>query len=104
MEAQYHIGLVALSLGVAFIASLTALDMAGRLRATKGLASKLWLGGGAFSMGVGIWAMHFVGMLAMDMSSAVAYNIPLTVISFAAAVLSSALALTVVKTGSGVSK
>ncbi|GEM_PF-3783420 len=99
MEAQYHIGLVALSLGVAFIASLTALDMAGRLRATKGLASKLWLGGGAFSMGVGIWAMHFVGMLAMDMSSAVAYNIPLTVISFAAAVLSSALALTVVKTG-----
>lgn len=99
MEAQYHTGLVALSLGVAFIASLTALDMAGRLRATEGLASKFWLAGGAFSMGVGIWAMHFVGMLAMDMSQAVAYDIPLTVVSFFAAVLSSALALTVVKTG-----
>lgn len=100
MDAQYHPGLVALSLGVAFIASLTALDMAGRLRATKGIASHLWLTGGAFSMGVGIWSMHFIGMLAMDMSTHVMYDIPLTLVSFLAAILTSGLALAVVRNGS----
>ncbi len=73
--------------------------MAGRLRATKCIASHLWLTGGAFSIGVGIWSMHFIGMLAMDMSTRVMYDILLTLVSFLAAILTSGLALAVVRNG-----
>lgn len=98
-HTSYNLALVMLSFGVASIASLTALDLAGRVRASKGLASYVWLGGGAFAMGTGIWAMHFIGMLAMEMTANVGYGVPLTVLSLVAAILSSALALAIVQTG-----
>lgn len=98
-HASYNFALVALSLGIAAIASFTALDLAGRVRASQGIARHLWLLGGAFAMGTGIWAMHFIGMLAMEMATEPAYDLPLTLISLLAAILSSALALSVVQTG-----
>src|SRR5262245_38528994 len=64
MVGVYDLKLVALSLIVAAIASYTALELAGRVTASKGRASWLWLAGGAFAMGTGIWSMHFIGMLA----------------------------------------
>ncbi|MGC3873932.1 putative bifunctional diguanylate cyclase/phosphodiesterase [Halomonas sp. GXIMD04776] len=97
--SSYNLALVALSFGVAAIASLTALDLAGRVRASKGAAGHAWLIGGAFAMGTGIWAMHFIGMLAMEMHANVGYGTTLTVISLIAAILSSALALAIVQTG-----
>ncbi|WP_348814621.1 EAL domain-containing protein [Halomonas sp. H10-59] len=97
--ASYNPALVALSLGIAAIASLTALDLAGRVRASQGLARHLWLAGGAFAMGTGIWSMHFVGMLAMDPDSHFAYGIPLTLASLLASLLASALALATVQSG-----
>ncbi|WP_193091305.1 putative bifunctional diguanylate cyclase/phosphodiesterase [Halomonas colorata] len=98
-HASYSFTLVALSLGIATIASFTALDLAGRVRASKGVARHLWLLGGAFAMGTGIWAMHFIGMLAMEMAASIAYDIALTLLSLIAAILSSALALAIVQTG-----
>ncbi|MFG6176392.1 putative bifunctional diguanylate cyclase/phosphodiesterase [Halomonas sp. THAF12] len=98
-EASYNLALVALSFGVAAIASLTALDLAGRVRASTGLAGHAWLVGGAFAMGTGIWSMHFIGMLAMEMTADVGYGVPLTVISLLAAIFSSALALAIVQAG-----
>lgn len=98
-HASYSLALVALSLGIATIASFTALDLAGRVRASKGVVRHLWLLGGAFAMGTGIWAMHFIGMLAMKMATGPAYNLPLTLVSLVAAILSSALALSLVQTG-----
>ncbi|MDI6959012.1 MHYT domain-containing protein, partial [Pantoea sp. Pa-EAmG] len=59
--------LVAVSLIVAFIAAFTALDTAGRVAVSRGLLAKLWLVAGGTAMGIGIWAMHFIGMLAMMM-------------------------------------
>ena len=97
---SYNLGLVALSICVAATAALTALNLAGRVRASTGWAGKAWLLGGAFAMGIGIWSMHFIGMLAMDMAGRVAYDIPLTIVSMIAAVLSSGLALTLVQSGS----
>ncbi|MFD2190764.1 putative bifunctional diguanylate cyclase/phosphodiesterase [Pistricoccus aurantiacus] len=99
LQASYNLALVALSFGVAAIASLTALDLAGRVRASTGVAGKIWLIGGAFAMGTGIWAMHFIGMLAMKTHAEVGYGVTLTVISLIAAVLSSVLALAIVQTG-----
>lgn len=64
---SYDLSLVALSLCVAILASYTALDLAGRIASAKGAARILWIGGGAVAMGIGIWSMHFVGMLAFSL-------------------------------------
>ena len=94
LVGTYNPSLVLVSLGVAVLASYTALGMANRVRASSGLpAAKYWLAGGAFAMGVGIWAMHFVGMLAFSLPIAMGYDLPLTVLSLAIAIGCSAFAL-----------
>ncbi|UYF99916.1 putative bifunctional diguanylate cyclase/phosphodiesterase [Halomonas sp. GD1P12] len=98
-HTSYNLALVLLSFGVASIASFTALDLAGRVRASRGVVRHLWLAGGAFAMGTGIWAMHFIGMLAMEMGARVDYGIFLTLLSLVAAIASSALALFIVQSG-----
>jgi NO-binding membrane sensor protein with MHYT domain len=66
MPGTYDLRLVALSYLVAVFASYTALDLAGRVTSSRGRARTVWLLGGALSLGIGIWSMHFIGMLAMD--------------------------------------
>ena len=80
--------LVALSVLVATAASYTALDLAGRIRASTGWACHAWLATSAVAMGGGIWSMHFVAMLAFSMPGMeVSYDIPLTALSLVLAVL-----------------
>src|SRR5215831_2889019 len=59
--------LVALSILIAALASYTALDLATRMRAASGRASRAWLVAAAVAMGGGIWSMHFVAMLAFSL-------------------------------------
>jgi diguanylate cyclase (GGDEF)-like protein len=96
MTGVYDFQLVALSVAVAVIASYTALELAGRVSAKQGAGSWAWLVGGALSMGTGIWSMHFIGMLAFHLPVPVAYDATITMLSMAAAVLVSGLALFVV--------
>ncbi len=84
--------LVTVSLIVAFIAAFTALDTAGRVAVSRGYLAKLWLMGGGTAMGIGIWAMHFIGMLAMMMPMTMRYDIPLTAISLLVAIAASIFA------------
>ena len=94
LVGTYNPSLVLVSLGVAVLASYTALGMANRVRAANGLpAARYWLSGGAFAMGIGIWAMHFVGMLAFSLPIDMGYDIPLTLLSLAIAIGCSAFAL-----------
>jgi PAS domain S-box-containing protein len=75
--------LVALSVLIAMVASYTALDLAGRIRASEGWARHAWLTTAAIAMGGGIWAMHFVAMLAFQLpDTGVNYDISLTGFSF----------------------
>lgn len=97
MEGVYDLRLVALSVVVAAIASYTALDLAGRISAKHGAGWRLWLLGGAFSMGTGIWSMHFIGMLAFRLPVPIAYDIPLNSLSWVLAVAVSGIALLVVR-------
>ncbi|WP_332610879.1 MHYT domain-containing protein, partial [Achromobacter sp. ESBL13] len=97
LVGTYNPSLVLVSLGVAILASYTALGMANRVRASHGLpAARYWLAGGAFAMGVGIWSMHFVGMLAFNLPIPMGYDLSLTVLSLAIAVGCSAFALWIV--------
>jgi len=78
--------LVALSILVASFASYTALELSGHVGAARGLARHIWLVAAAITMGGGIWAMHFIGMLAFVMPMPMSYDIGLTTLSLLVAV------------------
>lgn len=95
----YDLRLVLLSYIVAVMASYIALDITGRLHDldnTK-LSSSLWLLGGAFAMGAGIWSMHFIGMLAFKLPMNMSYDLGITFLSMLVAVAASAFALVLLK-------
>lgn len=81
--------LICVSLIVAFIASFTALDTAGRVAVSHGWSARFWLLVGGTTMGIGIWAMHFIGMLAMMMPMTMRYDTRLTILSLLVAILAS---------------
>ena len=93
LPSSYNSVLVAFSLIVAILASYTALNMAARVASARGRAALLWLVGGSFAMGLGIWSMHFVGMLAFSLPIPLGYDLGLTLLSLLIAIGSSAFAL-----------
>jgi len=93
LTGSYDLWLVALSVVIAILAAGAALDVVARVTATRGRARASWLVGGAFAMGLGIWSMHYTGMLAFRLPVAVLYHAPTVALSFLAAVLASVVAL-----------
>ncbi|PJI50536.1 MAG: histidine kinase [Pseudomonas sp.] len=96
LTGSYDPSLVLISLCVAMLASYTALDLAGRIATTRGWPVLLWVGGGGVAMGIGVWSMHFIGMLAFSLPIPLGYDLTLTLLSLAIAVLSSGFALALV--------
>lgn len=96
MTATYNPFLVVISALVAFLASYTALDLAGRVAASQGIDRKIWLVGGAITMGTGIWSMHFLAMLAFSLPISISYNFFVVVVSLLAAIVASGQALFIV--------
>ncbi len=93
MPSTYNAWLVALSIGVAVLVSFTSLRLAGRVAGASPRAGRTWLTFGAVSMGVGIWSMHFIGMLAFSLPITLRYDVGPTVASLAIAVLTSGFAI-----------
>jgi diguanylate cyclase (GGDEF)-like protein len=85
--------LVILSVAIAILASYTALNLSQRINGATGRSGKIWLAGGAFSMGFGIWAMHFIGMLAFHLPIRLSYDISITLFSLVIAIAVSGFAL-----------
>ncbi len=96
LSGVYDSSLVALSVFIAIVASYAALDLGGRVTAATGGVRSAWLAGGAVVLGLGIWAMHYVGMLAYALPVPVRYDWPTVLLSLLAAVLASGIALFVV--------
>ena len=92
----YDARLVALSVAIAMCASFVALNLAGRTTAALGRARVPWLVCGAGAMGLGIWSMHYIGMLAFILPVPVLYDLPTVLLSLFAAVIASGIALFVV--------
>jgi PAS domain S-box-containing protein len=84
--------LVALSAAVAVLGSYTTLDLFRRVRANPGWARAWWLAATATAMGLTIWSMHFVAMLAYQPGIPVLYDLELVLASLLAAVAVSAVA------------
>jgi diguanylate cyclase (GGDEF)-like protein len=96
LTGSYNAWLVIASLLVAMLASYTALDMTARVVATHGRDARWWLVGGSIAMGIGIWSMHFLGMLAFDLPIPMGYDPAITLLSLLVAIASSAFALWIV--------
>ncbi len=92
----YDPWLVTLSIVFAILAAYAALDLSGRVTVTRGWVRVVWLSGGAFAMGLGIWSMHYIGMEAFRLPIPVWYDWPTVLLSMVAAILASAVALIVV--------
>ena len=84
-------GLIALSFVFAVLGSFIALTAAHRLRTERGrLDWTRLLNVGAALGGVGVWSMHFIGMLALRLDVGSSYSVPETVLSLVVAVLATA--------------
>ncbi len=99
MQGTYNFWLVACSYLVAVAASYTALELAGRIVASSGRAAWVWLTSGSVAMGLGIWSMHFIGMLAFHLPIPLSYDVSFTLLSILPAILASALALGLIRGG-----
>ena len=86
MTVEWSYGLVVLSVLVAILGAYTALSHASRMRASTGVAARNWRLIGAFTLGMSIWSMHFIGMLAFQLPIPLTYDLPFTAISVVPAV------------------
>ena len=93
LPVSYELNLVALSVVMAICAAYTIVYLTERVAKTKGLTRLGWLLGGSCSLGVGVWSMHFVGMLAFHLSIPIHYNSLIVLLSILPAILASGLAL-----------
>ncbi|WP_407571940.1 EAL domain-containing protein [Deinococcus altitudinis] len=93
LQASYSPALVLLSILLACVGSYTALSLAARLSLLHG---RVWLGWwslGTVILGLGIWSMHFVGMLALHLHVPMSYRFWPTVLSVLPAIAASGLVL-----------
>lgn len=91
--------LIGISFLVAFIAAFVSLDSAGKVAISVRRESTFWRLSGGITLGIGIWSMHFIGMLAMKMSMPLNYHLPLTALSFAIALIAASLAIHIAISG-----
>lgn len=97
MHHHHNNALVVLSIIIAIFASYTALDLVSSLKSSRGRAKWIWLLGGSLAMGVGIWSMHFIGMLAFRIHGVdIYYDVPLLLLSVLVAIIASSLALNII--------
>jgi PAS domain S-box-containing protein len=94
LDGQYDFGLVALSLMIAIFASFMAFNVATQAAtSTNKFRKYALLSAGSIAMGGGIWAMHFLGMLAFELCTAVSYNLGITIVSALPGIASAWVAL-----------
>jgi diguanylate cyclase (GGDEF)-like protein/PAS domain S-box-containing protein len=83
----HDLRLVALAAVICALASVTAISLLHHVRRSTGQMRLMWLGISAASTGFGIWATHFIAMLAFSPGIASAYDVPLTFLSLIAAIV-----------------
>ncbi len=97
LAGTYNPALVVVSYLIASLGSYAFLQFAEQITGIVDRVLRLgWLAGGALAMGCGIWAMHFVGMLAHILPIPVSYDVVITALSAVPAILAAGVALHVV--------
>lgn len=96
LHGSHDMTLILISYIVAAVASYTVLGMTERISASKGKQSWNWLIYSSIALGMGIWSMHFVGMLAFSLPVPVSYNLVIVLVSALAAIAGSFIGLLIV--------
>ncbi|UTW50827.1 PAS domain S-box protein [bacterium SCSIO 12827] len=97
LPSEYNSALVILSFFVATLAGFAFVHLLHRIAEHEHTSSRYpWMAGGALIMGLGIWAMHFIGMLAYELPIPVTYDPLITLVSAIPAILASAWNLHIV--------
>ncbi len=86
LTATYDVRLVTLSIVIALFGSYISLDLAGQVLVAQGWARQLWLIGGTIALGISIWAMHFIGMLAYQLPIPIIYDFTIVLLSMAVSI------------------
>jgi len=95
LTVQHDWRLVGVAAVVCFFASLAAVNIFNRARSTTGRARVVWIVAAGVAAGFGIWATHFVAMLAYEPGIPIAYGVALTALSLAAATLVTGFGLSI---------
>lgn len=90
---EYDYIMVVISILVAIFASYTAFFVSERRRVKENSYKDPWLACGAVCLGLAIWSMHFLGMLAYKLPLAVSYDLSITYISVLPSILASFIVL-----------
>ncbi|TYS08305.1 EAL domain-containing protein [Bacillus subtilis] len=93
IHVSYNITLICLSILIACAAAYISLELSRKVTIHTGLKSKIWLICGSLIMGFGIWSMHFVGMMAVDIKMPMQYEFMPLMASIGAAVSGSFVSL-----------
>lgn len=96
MSGEYNKGFVTISIILACVASFTALSLNERLKKQSFIDSRIWITLASFALAFGIWAMHYMGMLAYSLPIKVKYDVFYTVVSMIPIVLTSIFAFTII--------
>jgi len=88
--------LVALSVAISVLAAYAALDLAELVTVMTGFARLTWLFSAAVAMGIGICALHFVGLAALHLPVQVLYDWPTVALSLGTATLASGISFHIV--------
>lgn len=99
MPFTYDPALVAASVLLAVMASFTGLRLASGLKSLSPAARKLQIAKAAFALGGGIWSMHFVGMLAVELPVRITYDALFTLGSVLISILITGLGLSLMHIG-----
>ena len=95
LDQSYNLNLVVLSVLIATIGAYVAIEIALRVRAAVRRRRLFWVYGGSLAMALGIWSMHFVGMLALHLPIPVWYDAPVVILSYVAAFIGCAIAFSI---------
>jgi diguanylate cyclase len=82
MFVGHDLTLVALSVVIAILGGYTGFGLAARIRGTPGVSHRVLLASAAAFLAIGIWTMHFVGMLAAPLPPGTVYLVLPTIVSF----------------------
>lgn len=94
LYGSYDPWLVALSVIIAIGTSTLGIQLARvACKQRSSLLKHMSIGAGSISLGAGIWAMHFIGMMALDLCTKVNYDPLITILSMAPGVMASWYAL-----------
>jgi signal transduction histidine kinase len=97
MSMVYNDYWLVFSILIGILFSYIALDLRWKMIIFNNFKYNLWLLGCAIAMGIGIWTLHFVGMLAMDMPSHIEYDARMVLLSLLISIFGTGLAFFMMK-------